>query len=178
MRRISSGRIVAAIAFVALWVLLQGEWSLANLLGAAIVVGGVALLVPTGGPVALHAHPLGIGRFLVVVAWSLVTSSVQVMIATFFPTPERTAGRFVEVTLHGASAASLTLVANAISVTPGTLTIEADLDDAGTATLVVHVFGTVERDRFQVDTEALHRLALGAVTAVAHATATSGEHGP
>lgn len=170
---LSPGRVFAGICGVVLWCLLQGQFTLVNVLAGCVVVAVLLTLIGPRGRHRYQPHPLGMMRFCAVVTWSLVTSSVQVMIATFVPTAERTSGRFVEVTLPGASPVSMTLVANAISVTPGTITLDAALSSDGVATMTIHVFGDIVDDEFRRDIADLHRLALGCVTATqAAATAT------
>ena len=154
------GRLGTAVTLVALWILLQGELSAANAVAAVLVVGAVLTLLPALGGAGNAPRPLGIAKFVAVVLWSLVRSSLTVMAATIRPTPERTRGSFVNVTLDAATPLSLTLVANAISVTPGTITLDSTLDDDGTARLSVHVFGAVDDSEFQTECDELHRLAL------------------
>lgn len=169
--RINPVRITAALVLGVLWVLLQGELSWANLAAAILVVGAVLVVLPPGRASAGAPRPLGIVRFVLTVLRSLVTSSWAVMVATFRPTPDRCCGSFVDVVLHDATPLSMTLVANAISVTPGTITLESSLADDGTAHLSVHVLGKIDPAEFQRDTDALHDLARG--TFRAHGSASS-----
>lgn len=171
----SFGRLGTALTLAALWILLQGQLSAANAFAAALVVGAVMALVPAPGGADHTPRPLGIVRFVTTVLWSLVRSSLTVMVATLLPTPERTRGSLVRVTLTEATPLSLTLVANAISVTPGTITLDSTLADDGTARLDVHVFGAVDEVDFQADCDELHRLARTTHRTIRRtATATAG----
>lgn len=66
--------------------------------------------------------------------WDLTASSVQVAIAVLSPT-DRTRPRLVTVPLRATSGAEITLIANFITLTPGTLTVDVSDDRK---TLLVH----------------------------------------
>ncbi len=70
----------------------------------------------------------------VVFLWDLVASSVQVAIAVLSPT-DRTRPRLVTVPLNASSGLEITMVANFISLTPGTLSVDVSDDRS---TLLVH----------------------------------------
>lgn len=143
------------------WVGLWGSVSVANVLGG-LAVALVLLVVlplsdvPTAGTVSVRHLLRFVGFFLV----DLVRSSLQVTrLVLFPPVPLRQA--VVAVPVRGASDSLLTLLANAISLTPGTLTLEVDRPRS---TLYVHVLD-VGRDVEQVrgDILAVERLAILAV---------------
>lgn len=70
----------------------------------------------------------------IVFLWDLLTSSVQVALAVLLP-GERTKPRLVSVPLKARSDLEITLVANFISLTPGTLSVDVNEDRD---TLLVH----------------------------------------
>jgi multicomponent Na+:H+ antiporter subunit E len=70
----------------------------------------------------------------IVFLWDLLTSSIQVAIAVLLP-GERTRPRLVSVPLRARSGLEITLVANFISLTPGTLSVDVSEDRE---TLLVH----------------------------------------
>lgn len=120
-----------AVVWVALW----GDLSVANvvlglLLGALLV----RLLPLTDVHETGLVRPLGVARFAVFFAADLVRASLQVVRLALRPRPLRPA--VVRVPVRGASDGLLTLLANAISLTPGTLTLEVDRPRS---TLYVHV---------------------------------------
>jgi multicomponent Na+:H+ antiporter subunit E len=117
------------------WVGLWGSLSFANVLGglAVAVVLLVALPLPFGSDEGV-VRPLALLRFLVVFARDLVQASLQVVVLVLNPT-RAVRQAVVAVPARGASDRLLTLLANAISLTPGTLTLEAD---RSTSTLYVH----------------------------------------
>lgn len=110
------------------WVGLWGSVTPANVLGG-LVVGAVLLrALPMDPPDSPgRPSPLGLLRFAGVFLVALVQSSMQVLVLCLRP------GRSVHqaviaVPVHGGGDRLLTLVANSISLTPGTLTLEVDRD--------------------------------------------------
>jgi multicomponent Na+:H+ antiporter subunit E len=73
-------------------------------------------------------------RLFVVFLWDLLTSSIQVARAVISPR-DITRPRLVIVPLEARSAVEVTLVANFISLTPGTLSVDVGEDGR---TLLVH----------------------------------------
>jgi multicomponent Na+:H+ antiporter subunit E len=80
--------------------------------------------------------------------------------AVLFPTPERTITSVQKVRLERGSVFVGAIVANAITLTPGTMTLELD---AETLELQVHVLGTVEPEQFHADVLDLERRVAAAV---------------
>jgi multicomponent Na+:H+ antiporter subunit E len=110
----------------AVWVGLWGSISAANVLGglavAVLLVGALPLEAVTGSGIL---RPLAALRFLATFARDLVSASVQVAVLVVHPR-RRLRQAVIAVPVPGASDALLTLLANAISLTPGTLTLEVD----------------------------------------------------
>lgn len=148
--------IVLMVAWVALW----SDPAPANI-AWGLILGGVLLLFG-GRPVTGRAlpNPVFAVRALTVVLWSLVTSSLQVVRASLFPTPERTATSVVEIRMKTRSQLVLTLVANSITLTPGTMTVECDVANG---LLTVHVLGAIDVAEFNEQMIALEQLLLRAV---------------
>ncbi len=118
------------------WVALWGSVSVANVLGGL----GVAVLLLVGLPLppvesAGVVRPRAVLRFALFFARDLVESSWQVARLVLSP-GHRLRQAVVRVPVRGASDQLLTLLANAISLTPGTLTLEVDRPNQ---TLYVHV---------------------------------------
>lgn len=148
------------------WVLLQGDLTVGNVLGGVVVGLGVMLLVPLAPTPRSHRiHPVGLARFVAFVLWSLVTSSIAVVVTAIAPTPARVRSGIVRVELPGATPLVATLVANAITLTPGTMTLTAETDADG-ATLHVHALGLGDLDDFRAEIADLHRRARAAATPV------------
>ena len=120
---------------VAVWVGLWGDLSWANVLGGLGVAAVVLVALPIEEvPRAARTSPLGVVLFAGVFLVELVRSSVQVTVLVLRPRgPLRSA--VLAVPVHGTGDRLLTLVANAISLTPGTLTLDVD---RGRSLLYVH----------------------------------------
>lgn len=156
----------ALLAWLTLvWVGLWGTLSWANLLGG-IGVAVVLLLTLPLPPVASAGvlHPRALARFVGSFAVDLVSSTWQV--ARLVLRRRRPLQQAViAVPVRGASDQLLTLLANTISLTPGTLTLEVDRPRS---TLFVHVLdvgdatGGVDGVRAQIlEVERLAILAMG-----------------
>lgn len=131
---------------VAAWLLLQGEASAGNVLAGALVAGTAVALFPLRPSTASHrVDPVGVVRLAAFVARSLVVSTWRVALAVVRPTPARLRAGIVAVRLPHPSPLVVTLVGNAISVTPGTLTVSAHDDGL----LHVHVLGLGDPDEFR-----------------------------
>lgn len=140
-------------ALTALWLALQGEATLSNAL-AGLAVAAVVVAVASPPTVAQHRlRPLPAVRLAGLVAWSLVTSSAQVARTSLAPTDRRLRAGIVRIELPGATPLVTTIVANLISVTPGTLTVDATPDGV----LHVHALGLDDPDELRATVAALHR---------------------
>ena len=148
----------------AVWVGLWGSVTPANVLGGlALALVLVAALPLTDAPGGGIVRPAALLRFSGQFAVDLVTSSAQVVHLALRPRLELRPA-VVAVRVPGASDGLLTLLANAISLTPGTLTLEVHRP---TSTLLVHVLdvgpGADAVDRVRHDLAGLERLAVEAV---------------
>lgn len=128
-------RVPALIIWLTLvWALLWGDFTLGSLLSGLVVA---LFVVWIGRPADVHGmqltafHPLSA---LVFVGWfsiELVKSNLQVAWAVINPR-SNTHTAIVAIPMHVASDGIVTVVANAVTLTPGTLTVdvhEADDDD-------------------------------------------------
>ena len=110
----------------AVWVALWGSVTPANVLGG-LAVGALVLRLLPGErlPAGRPLSPVGLLRFAVVFADALVRSSLQVAAQVVRPRVVLHPG-VVAVEVPGTDERLLTLLANSISLTPGTLTLEVD----------------------------------------------------
>lgn len=126
---------------VVVWTALWGDVSLANL-----VWGSVLGLLTLGlVPIRHMAHqvairPLQTVRFLGVFFWALVTASAEVAWEVVTPTNRINEG-IVAVPLRTTSPGMMTLIANMISLTPGTLTLEVRQDPPTVYVHALHMRG-------------------------------------
>lgn len=137
-----------------LWVALWGELSVGNVVGGLVVAAGVlAVARPTGvtGLERTYFRPLAAVHYGLYFLVQLVKSNL--IVAWEIMTPRTHLNRaIIRVPMHSRSAGVVTLVANSITLTPGTLTVDVH-EEPGED-------GTVRRDLF------IHVLQLGEVPAV------------
>lgn len=145
---------------VVIWVALWGDLSVANVLSGALVGGGLVLAFPSAGPAGWGTvRPLAALRFGVFFLAKLFEANVIVAWEVITPSNAGVNEGIVEVPVTGASDAVLSLVANAVSLTPGTITLEVRRHPA---TLYVHVLHLRSIEQTRRDVLNLERLALAA----------------
>ena len=140
------------------WVTLWSDISWANLLSGLIVATVVVFAFDTWQAGTLVLRPLAAARFAAYFSYKLVESSVVVAKAVLSPQGSVHTG-IVAVPLTGCSDALATLVADAISLTPGTLTLEVRRDPL---TLYVHALDVRDVDQVRADVRRLEVLAVQA----------------
>lgn len=110
-----------------MWVLLWGTPSLANLLAGVLVAAALLYVVPLppsqGAP--MHVRPVAVLSLVVWFSWELVVATFNVAVEVLRP-PGRSRIRtgIVAIPVPGRSRGVVLLIANGISLTPGTLTVE------------------------------------------------------
>jgi multicomponent Na+:H+ antiporter subunit E len=142
-------RLPAFVWLVALWVALWGELTAANVLVGMVVAAAVKTVLPRAEPgPAGTIRPLRAARYFAYFLYKLVEANLLVAWEVVRPGTHINLG-IVAVPIRGASDVVITTVANSISLTPGTLTIEVRRDPA---TLYVHVLHirTVEDTRTEI----------------------------
>ncbi len=152
------GRLLTMLWLVVVWVALWEDVSPGNALagvGLAVVITRVA---PVAKPGALGFRTVAALRFLGYFAWKLLEASLIVAWEVVTPRNRINQG-IVAIPLRGASDAVTTLVANSISLTPGTLTLEVHRHPT---VLYVHVLHLHDIERVRLDVLHLEVLALRA----------------
>lgn len=144
------GRVGLLGWLLGVWLALWGDVSVANLLSGLLVGGALVVLLPRGGPQrGGPIRPLHALVFLAYFHYKLFEASFVVAWEVITPRNEDINLAIVAIPVTGASPAVTTIVANAVSLTPGTLTLEVREDPT---TLYVHVLHlrTVEEVRRDV----------------------------
>ena len=129
-----------AVAWVALW----GDVSPANVLWGLVIAAVLTWFAPIGAARA----PFRLVGFVQLTAYmmkNLVTSSADVLRTVIRPTPERVSDAIINVRLRTQSRIVAVVVANSITLTPGTMTLSLD---PNTFELRVHVLGNVNENDF------------------------------
>lgn len=117
---------VAWITFV--WLALWGDLSWANLLGGVLVA--VVVLAAVRLPLTDTPHRMALVpalQYLLRFLKDLTVATAEVARQVFWPT-DRLRPAVLEVQLTSTDPGLLSLVANSITLTPGTLTLEVDQD--------------------------------------------------
>lgn len=108
------------------WVLLWGSYTLLTVVGGVLVGYLVTALFRAGSLVdRLPLRPLQALRLLGFVAWDVVSSSVQVSAQTLRRGPD-VRGAVLELPLLSRSDRVVALIANAYTLSPGTLVLQID----------------------------------------------------
>lgn len=146
--------ILRFIGLVALWMGLYGEVTPANLAGGVAIAGVVWFATRERDSRRFTIRPLAVVSLIVFMFANLVRSSFRVLLAVWLPTPGRTVAHVQVARLQSGSPTVAAVVANLITVTPGTMTIEVS-DDAHE--IQVHVLGEVSVEAFTASVADLER---------------------
>ncbi|MEU0079723.1 Na+/H+ antiporter subunit E [Micromonospora tulbaghiae] len=138
-------RAIAVTGLVTVWVLLWGTFSWANVI-SGLVVAAVLLVVFPLPPVTFagRIRPVPLLRFVVRFLYDLVVASAQV--AWLAVRSEHPHSAIIAVPLRVNTDLNVTLNAEALSLVPGSLILEAD---RSTGTLYVHVIGIRSLDEVE-----------------------------
>ena len=152
-------RILTALWISTIWVFLWGEMTPANILGGIAVAVSLVFVFPAApeGP-GSSFRPVAAMRFLLHFAYKLVEANI--ILAWEVATPgNRIREGVVAVPLHMSSRGVATTVANAISLTPGTLSLEVNMDRR---MIYVHVLHLHDLEKVRSDLHRFEELALRA----------------
>lgn len=159
-------RLLTVLWLTTVWVLLWGSPTLANIASGALIAAALTWGFPVGRSANARYRPLAILRFGAWFAQALVVANVTVAREILRPRPALDQG-IIAVQLRSSSQLVTAFVANAISLTPGTLTVEVvpepDRDDRPTArALAVHSLTTSDEDAVRVQCAAIEALVVAA----------------
>ncbi|MCB9374150.1 MAG: Na+/H+ antiporter subunit E [Microthrixaceae bacterium] len=151
-------RLVRVVVLVVIWVALWGDPSPANLLSGLALAVAIVVLFDTWRSAPVVVRPLRAAHFAVHFAFKLVEASLVVARTVVSPR-DRVHTGIVEVPLRGCSDALVTLIADAVSLTPGTLTLEVRRDPQA---LFVHALDLRDVEQVEADVRRLEVLAIRA----------------
>lgn len=151
------GLFMAWLVFI--WAALWASVSPAVVVSGLLLSAAILLLYPAPAPRPVGAfRPLPAVRFAIYFVYKLVQANLVVAWEVITPKSRINQG-VVRVPIEGASDAVVTLVANAISLTPGTLTVEVR---RGPTVLYIHVLHLRSVEQVRRDVRRLESLALRA----------------
>jgi multicomponent Na+:H+ antiporter subunit E len=160
-RRLPGWRLGLVVWLVALWQLLWRDVSVANL-ASGVVAAGLVTTVRPGGPSLAAGHrvrPLHLLSFLSYFAWLLVVSNLVVAREVVTRRDHIRSG-IVAVPLGDSSELVTTVLADAITLTPGTLSVDVR---HAPPRLFVHVLHVRDVEGVRRDILRLQRLVLRAM---------------
>lgn len=169
-------RLLGPLLLLGLWLALWGEVSWANLASGILVIGAVAAIrsgeARTPG---YRVHPVGLARLLGAFVVDLTRGSFRVARAVVAPTEARLADALVDVRLGTDRSLIVNLVADLVSLVPGSLTVDASTRPGEGTRLRVHVMGPGhEEAEVRAAVARLEALALGALEPIEDAPRASG----
>lgn len=154
-------RLVPMAWLTTLWVLLWRDISVANVASGIVVSLAVNVAQPGAWrvPERNTVRPLRTLAFLGYFGWKLVQSNLVIAREVVTPRNHIETG-VIEVQLQSCSDLVVTIVANVLSLTPGTLTLEVRRVDV--PTLYVHVLHLHDIESARADVETMARMAQAA----------------
>ena len=151
-------RVVRLLWLTTIWVALWSDVSAANVLSGLLVAGVIVALFNTWQPGHVIVRPVAATKFATYFVYQLVVSSLVVARTVVTPRHRIRTG-IVAVPLRGCSDAVVALIADAISLTPGTLTLEVRREPL---TLYVHALDVRDITVLQREIRTLEVLAVKA----------------
>lgn len=151
-------RILRFLLIITIWVALWSDISLANVLSGLLVATLIIFSFDTWRAGNVIIRPLAATKFAFYFLYQLAVSTVVVARTVIAPTDRIRTG-IIAVPLLACSDAVATLIADAISLTPGTLTLEVRSDPL---TLYVHALDVRDPTVLQRELRTLEVLAIKA----------------
>jgi len=119
-------RIPAIMSWLTLlWIMLWGDLSWANVLGGVAIAGLVVLVagLESASLRPTYFHPHWAVAYVAVLGWQLLLSNLRLAVEILTP-GDGTHTAIIAVPIRGGSDAVVNLVANSITLTPGTMTMD------------------------------------------------------
>lgn len=151
-------RVVRLLGLTVVWIALWSDLTAANVLSGLLVAALIVASFDTWRPGLVIVRPVAAAKFAGYFAYQLAVSSLVVARTVIAPRDRIRTG-IVAVPLRGCSDAVVTLIADAITLTPGTLTLEVRRDPL---TLYVHALDVRDVTVLQQDVRTLEVLAVKA----------------
>lgn len=149
-------RLGSAAWLLFVWIAVRGSLSAASVLSGLLVIAATTALLGLRSPASSARHrfrPLWALRYLVHFAVEVVRANVEVALAVLFPSRVEHTRAIVEVPLPRSSRLVGAILANAVSLTPGTSIIEVSQEPPA---FHVHVLNLSSPDRTRSSIAELH----------------------
>ncbi len=154
-----SRTLLVVVWLTVVWMALWEAFSVANLISGLVVALATVMLVPVKAKGdRIRFHPLAFVKLVVYFSWKLVQAAAIVAWEVITPR-DHTRPAVMSVPLHTRSPGIATAVANMVSLTPGTLTIDVDPD---TMTLFIHLLHHKSPEAIRAEVHHLESLTLAA----------------
>ena len=151
-------RVLRILWLTMIWLILWSDISWANVLSGLLLAVAITVSFDGWRDGQVVIRPIAIAKFAGYFLYLLITSTL-VLIRTVVSPNYRIRRAIVAVPMLGCSDALVTLVADAISLTPGTLTLEVRRDPL---TLYVHALDVRDISVLQREVRTLELLAVNA----------------
>lgn len=154
-----TSRAITVAGLTLVWMALWESFTLANLVGGLGVAVLAVHLVPLREvTVEVGFRPIPAAKLMLFFLWKLTEASLIVAWEVLTPT-DRSSPAVIRVPLRTTSPGIATLVANMVSLTPGTLTLDIDPDSVA---LFIHVLHFESTAKAEAGVHQLERFALAA----------------
>mgnify|MGYP006171835103 CR=1 FL=1 len=153
--------IVLVAWLTTLWVVLWRDPTVGNVVGGLVAAGLVLALFPAQQP-ARRDHtirPLPLLYFLGWFAWQIIVANL-VVAREILTRRDHIRSGIIAVPLQGCSDLVVTVIADAITLTPGTMTLEVQRDPT---VIYVHVLHLYDIDQARNDVTTVQRLVVNAI---------------
>ncbi len=164
------------LGLTVLWVALWDDISVANIVSGMVVAVFVVAVVHLDRieRPEPHFHLVLATWYILLLGWQLLLASLRLAWEILTPGHGTYTG-IIAVPMRGGSDDVVTLVANSITLTPGTLTVDVKRDESG-ATLYVHGMYTRDVEAVRRDVLKLEALALRAFGSEEDAARVEGDY--
>jgi multicomponent Na+:H+ antiporter subunit E len=134
------------LVLIILWVALWGEVSLVNIATGFIVAVILSLLFPGSRRSKHKIRIVPATMFFFYMLRSIIIASWAVILAVLSPNENRRHAEIIRIKLESTSTLIRAVVANTISLTPGTVIVSVDPE---TSVMDIHVLGKIDPERFR-----------------------------
>lgn len=168
-------RALHVTTLTAVWVLLWGRLSVANVIGGALVASILLAVFPLERrrDAAIVVRPLATLHLAAHVGRQLVVSNLDMSVRILRPRP-RLVTAVVECPLRTGSPGIITAVTNILALGPGTMVVDVLVPVDAPAVLLVHVLRADAPERVRTQVAQLERLVVAAFGSPAEVAACRG----